>query len=259
MVLNRLLRALPTSDRDLLGQSLHQVELRRGHVLEVTGQTTEHAYFPETGLVVVVASSAHWSIAVGVVGNDGMTGLDLVQGAGRAANETVVQAAGTALRIDARALMRAQKQSPTLRNMLLSYAHVFMVQASQTALTSGHANMEERLARWILMSHDRQEGDHLHVTHDFIALMLGFRRPGITVALHSLERRRLIKSTRDDIHVLGRQGLIDLASGSYGVCEAEYERLIDATLRKRRALSSVRRIVGPSQVRGVAATRRSGP
>jgi hypothetical protein len=99
-----------------------------------------------------------------------------------------------------------------------------MVQASQTALTNGHAGMNERLARWILMSHDRFQGDDLTVTHEFISLMLGVRRRGVTESLHMLEGKHLIRSTRDHVHVLDREGLIDLASGSYGVVDAGVSR-----------------------------------
>jgi CRP-like cAMP-binding protein len=229
---NRLLRALAAADRDLLDGLLERIELDRGTVLEVIGAQTKYAFFLETGLAAVVAHSPHRRIGVGVVGNDGMTGLDIVQNAGRAANETVVQAAGSALRIEGEKLRLAIESSGTLRHMLLRYAHVFMVQASQTALTNGHASMEERLARWILMSHDRFDGNDLHVTHEFISLMLGVRRAGITAAIHVLEGNHLIRSSRDILHIHDRKGLIALASGSYGVCEAEYERLIDRTFRR---------------------------
>jgi CRP-like cAMP-binding protein len=232
MDLNRLLRALSVADRDLLRPSLESVELFRGTVLESIGSRTDHVHFLQTGLVASVARSPHRRIGVGVVGNDGMTGLDVVQNAGRAANEAIVQAAGTSLRIDSDKLRSAMERSPTLHAMLLRYAHVFMVQASQTALTNAHAPIEERLARWILMSDDRFEGGDLHVTHEFISLMVGVRRAGITDAMHVLEGNHLIKARRDSLHVVDRQGLIALAAGSYGVCEEEYERLIGHSCRQ---------------------------
>lgn len=223
---NRLLRALSEKDRAQLLPALEHVELSRAQVLESPRTPVTHAFFVERGLASVVSQSPRRELGVGVVGNDGMTGLDIVLDARRSANETVVQAAGSALRIEAGKLHQAQMESATLRNMLLRYVHVFMIQTSQTALTNGHAGMEERLARWILMSHDRFEGNDLTVTHEFISLMLGVRRPGITEAMHVLEGRKLIRSTRDNIHVVDRQGLIGLAAESYGVCETEYERLI---------------------------------
>lgn len=224
---NRLLRTLSPRDRHLLTARLSLVKLDRGHVLEVAGAATEQAFFIETGLAAVVARSPGREIGVGVVGNDGMTGLDIVLESGRSANQTLVQSAGTAVCIAAADLQRAMNDSASLRLLMLRYAHVFIVQASQTALTNGHASIEERLARWVLMSHDRLSGNNLTVTHEFISLMVGVRRQGITEALHLLEGQHLIRSTRGSLEIVDREGLIALASGSYGVCEAEYERLID--------------------------------
>jgi CRP-like cAMP-binding protein len=142
------------------------------------------------------------------------------------------------MRIEAAALQGALEASATLRILLLRHVHAFMVRANQTALTNGHGRMVERLARWILMSHDRFKGDELAVTHEFVALMLGVRRQGVTVALHVLEGMGLIRSTRAHIRVLNRKGLIELASGSYGKCEAEYERLIGHYCEHRREAQS---------------------
>jgi CRP-like cAMP-binding protein len=229
---NRLLRVLSTSDRDLLRPALSSAALHRGQVLERAGAPTEQAFFPETGLAAVVARSPAREIGIGVVGNDGVTGIDLLLEAGHAANQTLVQSTGSAMCIRAADLKTAMKRSSSLHKLLLRYAHVFMVQASQTALTNIHASIEERLAHWILMSHDRFSSNDLTVTHEFIALMVGVRRQGITEALHLLEGRRFIRSTRERLHVVNRPGLIEVASGSYGVCEAEYERLIDGKFRR---------------------------
>ena len=228
---NRLLRALLPSDQRSLLPALSMVELHRGHVLEVAGSTIKQAYFPETGLAAIVAQSPGREIGVGVVGNDGMTGCAIVMEAGLAANHTLVQSAGNAVTILAADLRKAVRKSATLRTLLLRYAHVFAIQASQTALTNGHASIEERTARWVLMSHDRYSANDMTVTHEFISLMVGVRRQGITEALHALEGRHLIRSTRENLHVVDRAGLIALASGSYGICEAEYERLIDGKFR----------------------------
>ena len=229
---NRILRALSSCDSDLLRPALTSVELHRGRVLEVVGVATEQAFFIETGLAAVIARSPGREIGIGVVGNDGMTGLDLLFGTGLAANQTLVQSTGMAVCIGTADLQQAMRRSATLSALLLRYTHVFMVQASQTALTNGHASIEERLARWILLSHDRFSGNDLAVTHEFIALMVGVRRQGITEALHLLEGRHFIESTREKPHVVDRPGLIELASGSYGVCEAEHERLIDGQFRR---------------------------
>jgi CRP-like cAMP-binding protein len=113
---------------------------------------------------------------------------------------------------------------------LLRYVHVFMMQASQTALANGRGRLSERLARWLLMWQDRLKTRHLTVTHEFLALLLGVRRQGVTLALHELEGQGLIRGTRNRITVVDREGLLGLANGFYGVPEVEYDRTI---LRRR--------------------------
>lgn len=103
----------------------------------------------------------------------------------------------------------------------------FLVQTAQTALVNGHHKLEERLARWLLMVHDRVDGDRFNLTHEFLATMLGVRRPGVTMALHVLEGRGVIRSKRSEVIVIDRDGLEELAAGSYGVPEAEYSRIMN--------------------------------
>jgi CRP-like cAMP-binding protein len=117
-------------------------------------------------------------------------------------------------------------KSPTLRGMLLHYVQAFMIQTAHTAASNGSAKLEERLARWLLMAHDRTDGDELSLVHEFLAVMLGVRRPGVTVALHTLEEQGLIRARRGSILIIDRAGLEELANSSYGVPEAEYDRLM---------------------------------
>jgi CRP-like cAMP-binding protein len=116
------------------------------------------------------------------------------------------------------------KKSPSIQKSFLHFAQAFMIQTAHTALANGRANIEERLARWLLMAHDRVDGDDLPLIHEFLALMLGVRRSGVTVALHELEREGLTKSYRGHIRVLDRKALEKAANASYGVAETEYER-----------------------------------
>ncbi len=109
---------------------------------------------------------------------------------------------------------------------MLRFAQSFLIQATHTAISNGSAKLEERLARWLLMAHDRIDGDELPLIHDFLALMLGVRRPGVTVAIHSLEGQGLIEAARGVIRVIDRKGLEEVANASYGTPEAEYERLM---------------------------------
>jgi CRP-like cAMP-binding protein len=223
---NRLLAGMDSSDQDRLLPLLVEVSLPIKQVLEVPGKPIASIYFVQTALVSVLAiSPRNRRVEVGMIGQEGVTGLAAILDDDRSANETVVQSAGRALRISAGELRHAMLSSLTLRSCLLRYVHVFMVQASQTALANGRAKLEERLARWILMSQDRFGGRDVGVTHEVLAEFLGVQRPGVTLALHFLEGKGLIRSTRSLISVLDRNGLRKQANGSYGVPEAEYARL----------------------------------
>jgi CRP-like cAMP-binding protein len=126
----------------------------------------------------------------------------------------------------AKELRKAMDASESLRSLLLKFVQVFMVQTTQTAIANARANIDQRLARWILMAHDRTRNGTLPLTHEFLALMLGVRRAGVTEALQSLKRRKLIDTGRNQIVVRNREGLERMARGSYGVPEKEYRRLI---------------------------------
>ena len=216
-------RAL-AADRGLLTPSLEAVDLDLRQNLEAPYDPISHVYFIESGMVSVIADAApDHRIEVGMVGNEGMTGLSAVLGVNRSANESFVQSTGSALRISTKSLREAMDASRTLTSVLLRYVHVFMVQGSQTALANGRGTVSERLARWLLMWDDRIQPESLSVTHEFLALLLGVRRQGVTVALHELEGKGLIKSTRGDVCILDRAGLRLAASGFYGISEAEYD------------------------------------
>jgi CRP-like cAMP-binding protein len=223
---NRLLTALDPSDLERLRPSLNDVSLNLRQVLELPGKAITYVYFIESGFVSVDAMSRHnRRIEVAMIGNEGMTGLAAILGDDRSVNETIVRGAGTALRLSTAELRPAMLARPALRHCLLRFVHSFLTQATQTSLANGCAKLEERLARWILMSQDRFAGGDLGVTHDLLALMLGVHRPGVTLALHFLEAKGLIKSTRSHISVIDRRGLHKQANASYGGSEAEYARL----------------------------------
>lgn len=224
---NRLLSALSDSDRALLQPHLEFVGLDVDQMLEKPGDPISHVYFIETGLVSIVGmTKPNHRIEVGMIGYEGMTGFGVVLGHDRSANELLVQAGGSALRICASSLRKAMASSQSLTSTLLSYVYTFMVQGSQTALANGRGRLDERLARWLLMWHDRIRSDEFAITHELLALLLGVRRPGVTVALHELEGRGLIRSFRRRIRIIDRTGLELAASGFYGIPECEYERSI---------------------------------
>jgi CRP-like cAMP-binding protein len=223
---NRLLRSLPASDLAAISSRLKPVDLPLRFDLEHPNKPIEHVYFLETGLASMVARGPRKrQLEVGMMGREGMTGLVIVLGDHRTPHSTFMQMAGHGHRLASDDLRKLMAGSDTLRAMLLRYAQAFLLQSTHTAMSNGSARLDERLARWLLMAHDRAEGDQLALIHEFLALMLGVQRPGVTVAIHSLEGRGLIRATRGNIAVLDRKGLEAAANGSYGAPEAEYRRL----------------------------------
>jgi CRP-like cAMP-binding protein len=181
----------------------------------------------KSGLISVVGTTEpDHRIEVGMVGYEGMTGLAIVLGDDRSVNETLVQSAGSAMRLSTKLLGEMMEASGSLTSTLMRYVNVFMVQGSQTALANGRGRLDERLARWLLMWHDRVLQDDLLITHEFLSVLLGVRRQGVTVTLHDLEGKGLIRSTRSHIRVIDRDGLQEAANGFYGIPEAEYDRTI---------------------------------
>ena len=223
---NKILASLSGEDAALLNPLLAAVDLPVRKQLEVRNRIIEHVYFLESGLASIVASSGtNHTIEIGIVGNEGMTGLSLVMAADRSPHETFMQSAGTGWRIAARDLTRAMAKSDTLREVLLRHGHALVVQMGYTALANGRYKLEERLARWLLMAHDRSRDDDVMLTHEFLAVMLGTRRPGITAALNGLVKGGVVELTRGTIRVRDRSALEESANGSYGAAEAEYARL----------------------------------
>lgn len=226
-VRNRLLHALVPEDLALLRPHLEPLPARRGDVLIRSGEPFRYAYFPEGGLCSVLSHPGGGrQLEMGAFGYDGIVSPALVLGADSTPHEVVIQVGGPLLRIEADALRQAMRRSPALHGVLLRFVQAFVLAVSQTALSNGLSKTEDRLARWLLTAHDRLDGDELPLTHEFLSIMLGVHRPGVTVALHALEEARMIRARRGAITVLDRGKLQEAAGESYGVAEAEYERLI---------------------------------
>ena len=218
---NRILSRLSDDDAALLKPDLEPVELALRQVLETPDKPIKHAYFIEYGLASIVAANGHKRLEVGLIGCEGVTGLAVVLGNDRSLNETFMQVAGQGQRIAADKLRRAIAESRSLERALLGFAYSFMNQTANTALSNGTATLEERLARWLLMANDRLRGDEVPLTHEFLSLMLGVRRAGVTVALHYLEQRALIRLARKQIVITDRKGLKAAANGTYHEPEAK--------------------------------------
>jgi CRP-like cAMP-binding protein len=222
-----LLAALPDADWRRIAPRLQLVELKHRQPLEAANLPTEHVFFPTRGIVSIVAKSPDGhQIEAGVIGREGMTGLAIVMSNHRSPNDAFVQVAGEAQCMSADDLRESLRESEPLRRLAQNFVHIFMIQVVQTALANGRAKIEERLARWLLMAQDRLDDGNLQLTHEFIALMLGVRRPGVTDAINDLEGKGLIRSARGRVRIVDRKGLEAAAGGIYGVPEAEYRRLI---------------------------------
>ena len=197
------------------------------HVCEEPNRAIRHVYFMEEGIASVVAVAKNdKQIEVGIIGPEGMTGIAIVMGNHRSPHSTYVQAAGSARRLIVSNLRGAMDSSDTLRPMVLKFAQVFMTQTAHTAIANGRATLEERLARWLLMAHDRLEGDDVPLTHEFLSLMLGVRRAGVTTTVNAFETKKLIRSQRGNITVVNRDGIEKIAGPYYGGPEAEWQRLM---------------------------------
>ncbi len=222
---NKILNALHPTHQAELGKELEPITLELKQTLETRNQPIEYVYFIEKGLGSIVAQANERQIEIGIVGREGMTGLAVVLGNSQSPFETFMQIAGSGKRIRSEKLREIMVRHPALREAFLLYSRSFLIQTAYTALANGGANIEERLARWLLMAQDRLENNRIGLTHEFLSVMLGVRRPGVTVAIHILEGKQLIRATRGQIEILDRDGLKEIARESYGPTETEYDRL----------------------------------
>ena len=217
-VANRLLAALPREDRRHLMGELEPVALTFPDVLVESGEPIRHVYFPNGGQVSQwMVMAARKTLEVGLIGHEGMVGVSLAQGAGVSPVRAVVQESGSALRMGAVGFLQALERCLPLRYGLSRYAYAQLSQARQIAACSRFHLVEARLASRLLRAHDSVRADEFHLTHEFLAEMLGIRRVGITNAASALQRRKLISYSRGYIRILDREGLKAAACECYGV------------------------------------------
>lgn len=232
---NLLLRAMRPEDFALLQPALERIDIDQGEALMEAGALPAHVYFPEGGVVSTVALRNEKETEIGVYGREGMSASHVLLGVDETPHRSLMQVGGaTALVIDPARLREACARSDRLAALLLRYIHVMTVQTADTAVSNARQELPERLARWLLMCHDRVEEDAIEITHAFLSVMLGVRRAGVTVALHRLEGLGAISASRGRIAVRDRKPLEALAGPFYGRPESEYRRLI-APFGKARA------------------------
>lgn len=224
---NRLLGTLSSADLAILTPHLQHVALPLRHDLERSQRRIENIYFVEAGIASVVAQQGNQTqVEVGLIGFEGMTGIAVLLGAEQTPQATYMQVAGEGRKISVRQFRAALESSETMAAVFLRYVHVFLMQTSQTAIANARCPLVRRLARWILMAQDRTRVSELPLTHEFLSLMLGVRRPGVTETLQMLKKQRLIETARNLIVVRDRKALQKLAGAAYGAPEQEYRRLI---------------------------------
>ena len=244
---NLLLRRMSSEDFDLLAASLERIEVGQRDCLGRPGLDCAFVYFPETGFASVTAQCDPMKVEIGLVGREGFLGIPILLGGGSWPSATYAQLPGTFLRMEAAAFREALEASPSLTRLLLRYVQAYLVQVSSTAVANATYNVVERLARWLLMASDRTDGPELVLTHEILSIMLGVRRPGVTVATHLLEGDHAIRATRGRIDVVSRAKLIEAAGASYGTAEAEYDRLVGSQAEDRLGSAGVGQVATSSE------------
>jgi CRP-like cAMP-binding protein len=225
---NLLLASLSPEDYDFVEPMLERVPLRTDDVVLKPNAAIERIYFPESGVVSFHEILQNGSrVGVAIIGFEGFTGWSALLGINQSSHEaTVAIGGGTALSICPTELLRICREREALNTLLLRYVHCFISQMGRTIMSNLSDALEKRLARWLLMNHDRLEGDRIDLTHQQLGVMLGVRRATVTDTLHVLEGEGLVRSTRGLIIVRDRARLLAFAGESYGAAEEEYARFI---------------------------------
>ena len=224
---NGLLAAFSDDDFALVFPQLTPVKLPLRFLLEEPNKVIEHVYFLTSGVGILSAvGTRSQEIEVAMLGNEGMSGIAAILCARITPNRNRIGISGAGFQMSTSGLLESMRRSPTLHSLLGGYVQSVAVQTAHTFLAAGHDVLETRLSRWLLMCHDRVNGDKLLVTHEFIAENLGVRRAGVTDALHLLEGNQLIRGSRKSIEIKDRAGLLKKSNGTYGIPEHEYNRII---------------------------------
>ncbi len=224
---NQLLSMLPEHELEPVLPHLHAVQFQHGDVLYDPGRAIEVVYFPQhcalSALTVMEDGSA---IEVGTIGKEGAAGLSVIAEIPLSLHRVVAQVPGPALKISATVLSRLAQREEGLRERLLKYQAYFLAQISQSVACNGLHPIQRRCCRWLLMTHDRLDNDVIPLTHEFLAMMLGVRRAGVTEVLQSLQQAGLIANQRGKITVIDRQGLEELCCECYRRTTKTYQQLL---------------------------------
>ncbi len=224
---NRLLAAVPKKEYQRLLPQLEHVALTFGDILFEPGETLRHVYFPNNSIVSLLSTvDDRELLEVGMAGNEGMAGLSVFMGVNKSRNRGLVQGAGTAMKMKAATLRNEAGNDSSLHKLLLRYSHSFLTQVSQSAACNRFHSVNARLARWLLMTHDRVEGDEFRLTQEFLSHMLGVRREGVALAAGVLQKQELISYSRGLIRILDRAGLEAVSCKCYKIVKDEYDNVL---------------------------------
>ena len=226
VVTNYLISRLSREEQNRFLQHCESTELVFGDILCETDQPIQYVYFPLAGFIsLVISMEGHQPLEVGLIGNEGMLGATLALEVADAPLKAVVQGSGSALRMTAAQFQHELRNSPSMLSTLNRYLYVLVMQLSQTAACTHFHEIEPRLARWLLMTHDRAHADHFHLTQEYLADMLGVRRSSITIAAGKLQQQKLISYIRGDINILDRKKLEAVSCECYSLLNDHYARL----------------------------------
>jgi CRP-like cAMP-binding protein len=224
---NKLLDGVPAQELERLWPHLEEVPLVQKRAINAPGAAIEHIYFPIVGAVSLIASLGEGvAVEVALIGPEGMVGTPALLGSETASNEAFVQLSGKALRISTHHLLDEVERSRSLRRRLLRYTQALSFQIAQSAACNARHVVEERCARWLLAAHDRSDGDEMGLTHEFLSIMLGVRRAGVTVAAGALQRAGLIRYRPGRVTIMDREGLEAASCECYRLTTEEYARLL---------------------------------
>jgi CRP-like cAMP-binding protein len=224
---NRLLALLSSRDNAALRPHLERLPLDYKQSLYRADKPVDFVYFIETGVGSLVNTMANGQAAeVGTIGNEGIVGLPIVLGDDQAPTAVYVQVPGSGLRMKASLFKRELARSPTMQVVMLRYVHALFNQVAQSAACNHFHSLEQRCCRWLLMTRDRMDSDKFLLTQEFLAMMLGVQRPGVSIAAGGLQRAGLITYRRGNVAILDGVGLKKRSCECYGVSKREFDRLL---------------------------------
>jgi len=238
---NRLLGLLLRRDYERLRPHLQPIELAYRQSLYRARKPIGFVYFIETGVGSLVNTMANGQAAeVGTIGNEGMVGLPVLLGDDIAPTSVYVQVPGRGLRMKASAFAREVSLSASMRTVMLRYTHAFFNQVAQSAACNHFHTLQQRCCRWLLMTHDRMQSDEFLLTQEFLAMMLGVQRTGVTAAAGMLQEIGLIRYTRGKVTIIDRRGLEQRSCECYGVSKKEFDRLLGDRMVRQRSVQARR-------------------